>query len=297
MRPPHGRDVPRVAVPRDARLGRPGAELGFRHGSRVLGVGRAVERQFHGRAGGAGAAQRLNGHVDPLRMDHAGHEGDPERRHRREGLRGLARGVDPGTPHHRHTRPVRIHAEQDGVLAVLENVVDPGPAERSAQEPAQGGAGGPGLGAAAGPQQPEAGDRLHPPRHARHQRAEAGQHDEADRHEVDDVGPLGAEQVGEPPRMADHRQRAEMPALVRRGDDPHAGRHDARPQGLVAHPHRHGHVEARRPCRHGDGQEVGGEEPVLGDDEEQLGGRFIATLPGAFRGGPGHRSNIVVSPR
>ena len=91
------------------------------------------------------------------------------------------------------------------------------------------------------------------------------------------AGVLGLEDGREPPGRVARRQGIEAAALRLEGDHPSAARLDDRP--VVAHPRHHDRLQPDLSCRPRHGQEVGGEEPVLGDHEDDL------RAPGSRRGG------------
>ena len=100
-RPPRRR---RPAMPVDARLGRPGAQIFLRERGAVRRIGRAEQMKLDRRAGRARPPHRGNRLRDPLRLEHARHDRDFDRRRRRLRRQRKILRIDPRAGHDRHRR-------------------------------------------------------------------------------------------------------------------------------------------------------------------------------------------------
>jgi hypothetical protein len=85
---------------------------------------------------------------------------------------------------------------------------------------------------------------------------------------MDEIGPFGPENRGELSRRVARRHRVEAPPFRLEGDDARTRRLDGGP--VIAHAGDDRDLKPQFPRRPGHRQEVRGEEPVLGDHEDEL---------------------------
>ena len=264
-----GRPVPRHAVVRPIPQGR------LRDRPAVRGVGRAVEREFHRRASGAGLPHPLDGDVDALRPQHPRHDRDPERRRRRQGTGGEGLGIDARAADQGDGGVGRVEAERAGIVRVLEQEAGLPARQRAADQTFQRQPREPSGRVLARAEQAEAGQREDAAGNAGHRRRCAADEDAAQRDAVDDIGAQGLEDARELACRVARGHRVEAGALRLQRHDADAGRLD---HGAVrAHPRHHRDREPHPQGGAGHRQEVRGEEPVLGHHEDEaLAGQALA---------------------
>ena len=181
------------------------------------------------------------------------------------GLR--ASGSIPAPPRMTTFSPAGSRPSSFGSSGVLEDVAGLAGLQ-AAHEEAHGPLGETGDPVCAGAEKTEAGQGIDPPANPDHARREAADEDAAQRDAMDQIGLLPAENGGEISGLQAGRDRVQAAPVGLERDDLGTGGLDRLP--VRTHPRDDRHLEPELAGGPGHGQEVGGEEPVFGDDEDEL---------------------------